>query len=323
MKFIHPATKEIALNHFPLKDCWDFLSASQVLLKGDVANKTPLSWQQKLNCLKFYFNAQGVERLFVTSNRSGSRWSQLTLELALDLQNGGSGDFQYENDHFYPTKGQLFSKLDWRTPSGLWLDQHARLNGPIIDKLTFFVTHNNFSQLRTRQAKKMKTIVITRSIPAVLASLYSKLSFADSHASVTLNDEDSFPWEDFLGRLIDYFNSWGDVMTWHPAICHYKYEDICAEPLRTHMEMLDFWGLPVEEKHMVKALSQTSKQEMLNRMPKGSEQGNNRISTKSQAESRVISDSRLKYIIDRLNCDLKYDFGYSFNYETSYNTAYG
>ena len=322
MTLISPATKQIALNRFPLKDLWDSLSVAQLLLRGDVSSKSPLSFAQKMKCLKFYFDAQGIDRLFVTTYRSGSRWSQLSMELALDLQNGGDGEYNYENDHFYPTKGQLFSRLDWRTPSGLWLEHHARLGGPIIDKLTFFVSHNNYSQLRTRQASKMKTIVVTRSIPAALASLYSKLSMAESHAGISLNDEDSFPWDRMIGNMINYFNSWGDVMTWHPAIRHYKYEDIYAEPVRTHMEMLAFWGLPVEEKHMATALGLTSKQEMLKRMPVEIEKKNFRVSTKSKAERQILSESRFRSIIDRLNRELKYDFGYNFNYDTPYDTAY-
>lgn len=313
---IHPATKQIALNHFPFKDAWDLLAIAQLMLRGDVANRTPLSVRQKLNCLKFYFNAHGVDRLFVISNRSGSRWSQLSIELALDLQRGGAGDYAYEGDHYYPTEGQLFSKLDWRTPSGLWLEQHARENGPVIDELTFLVTHNNFSQLRTRHAKKMKTVLVTRSIPAVLSSLHHKLG-------APADGDKSFPLESFLQRAIDYYNSWGDVMTWHPAIRHFKYEDIYADPVRTHMEMLEFWGLPVEEKHMIEALARTTKQEMLKRMPPANESQNKRISTRSQAERRVFTDEQFRYIIDRLNRDLKYDFGYGYDYDTPYDTAYG
>lgn len=322
MTLIHPATKQIALNRFPLKDTWDILAATQLVLRGDVANHTPLSVHQKLNCLKFYFTGNGIERLFAISNRSGSRWSQLSLELAIDLQNGGSGQYVFENDHFYPTKGQLFSKLDWRTPSGLWLQQHARKSGPIIDELRFLVTHNNYSQLRTRRVKNMKTVLVTRSIPAVIASLYSKLTAVDEHKDVSYADEDRFELDAYIGRLVNFFNSWGDVMTWHPNILHFKYEDIYENPVQTHMEMLNFWNLPVHEQNMIEALARTSKKEMLNHMPKGSEKKNNRISTKSKTERRVFSESRFRYIIDRLNRDLKYDFGYNFNYDTPYDIAY-
>lgn len=319
---LHPATKQILLNRFPFKDAWDLLAIAQLLLRGDVAHEVPLSVRQKLDCLRFYFTANGVERLFVTSNRSGSRWSQLALELALDLRNGGGGTYDYEDDHFYPLKGQLFSKLDWRTPSGLWIEQHPRLNGPVIDKLTFLATHNNYSQLRTRKVASMKTIVVTRSIPAVLASLYSKLAASDNGEAQPGKDEDAFPWDAALQRLIDYFNSWGDVMTWHRSIRHYRYEDIYADPVSTHMEMLDFWGLPVEEQHMTEALARTTKTEMIKRMPAENRTQNRRVSVKSQAERRVIPEARFRSIIDRLNRELKYDFGYAFDYDTPYDTAY-
>lgn len=306
MGILHPCTKQSALNRFPLKDAWDMLALAQLFMRGSVAANVSLTMQQKLACLQFYFDGSGVKRLFATPNRSGSRWSQLTVELAIDLQNGGDGEYVYENDHFYPTKGQLFSRLDWRTPSGLWVEQHARQSGrPVIDELIFLVTHNNFSQVRTRQAKNMKTVLITRSIPAIMASLYSKLA----------DDKDShgFNWDTALDRVINFHNSWGHAMTWHPAIRHYSYEALNAEPVRIHMEMLEFWDIPVSEENVSEALKRASKDQMLEHMPSKNKDSNPRISKRSREETNDILNNKIGFIMDRINRDLVYKFGYDYS----------
>ncbi len=323
MTLLSSPRKHFLLNRFPCKDVWDMLAIAQLLLRGDVANRTPLSVAQKKACLAFYFNAGGVSRLLAVSNRSGARWIQLAIELALDLQRGGSGEYVFEHDHYYPDKGQLFTRLDWRTPSGLWIEQHKRAScRPVLERLQFLVTHNNYTQLRTRRVADMRTVIVTRSIPAIIASLYSKFANADSRASTSLDDEESFNWDWFVGKSVDYFNSWGDVMTWHPAIRHYKYEDLKADPLSTHMEILNFWGIQIDEVHMAEGLFRASKQEMLKRMPSDGHEKNLRISTKTKTQRRVIPEDRLRWIIERLDRDLKYDFGYSFDMDTPYDTVY-
>jgi hypothetical protein len=317
MTLLSPARKHFILNRFPCKDAWDTLAIAQLLLRGDVANATPLSMTQKKACLRFYFDAGGVTRLLAVSNRSGARWLQLAIELALDLQRGGTGEYTFEQDHYYPDKGQLFARLDWRAPSGLWVEQHARASGgPVLENLPFLVTHNNYAQLRTRRAAEMKTVFVTRSIPAIIASLYNKFANIENRAGT------SFDWDQYVGKAVDYFNSWGDVMTWHPAIRHYKYEDLKANPLATYMEILNFWGMPVDEANMAEGLFRASKQEMLKRMPSEAHENNLRISTKKKSQRRIIPEDRLCCIIEHLDRDLKYDFGYSFDMDTPYDTVY-
>lgn len=322
MIFLKLKTKQRLLNSFPYKDLWDIMALTQLFLRGDVANEVPLSFEQKSKCLQFYFNAEGTSRLLAVSNRSGARWIQLAIELALDLQAGGKGEYVFENDHYYPTKGQLFTRLDWRSPSGLWEQQHQRLAGPVIDRKLFLVTHNNYNQLRSRKISQMQTVLVTRSIPAIIASLISKLSSREDQNGTPSEGASTFDWKPFMGKSVDFYNSWGDVMKWHPAIRHYKYENLKADPLGTHMEMLDFWGLPVDEDVMREALFRSSKKEMLKRMPLSQDSPNLRVSMRTQTERRVISGNELRHIVDVLNQELAYDFDYNFDYNTPYDTVY-
>ena len=322
MAIITPAQRQFLLNRFPCKQTWDFLALAQIFLSGNMASGNALTFAQKMACLKFYFQADNVSRLFICPPRSGSRWSQLVIELALDLQRGGPGTYVCELDHFWPEKGQRFARLDWRWPTGAWIKQHKRAGGPVVEKLDFFVARISYGQTRTRRVPKMNIVLVTRSIPAILASLYTKLGKNGDSSTSDQEKDASFNWEWFISKLIAHYNSWGDVMTWHPSIRHYKYENLKADPLGTHMEILDFWGMPVDESNMAEALFRASKQEMLKHLPDKAVVENARISIRSQEDRLVLTESRLKWILDRLDRDLKYDFGHQLDENTSYNKPY-
>ena len=86
-----PRMRHIASSRFPLKHAWDLLAMAQLLARGNVATRVRLSLEQNLRCIKFYFDADGINRLWAGTSRSGSHWSQLSIELVLDLANGGRG----------------------------------------------------------------------------------------------------------------------------------------------------------------------------------------------------------------------------------------
>ena len=76
-------TRDVVMNRFPFKQAWDGLSLAQMLLRGD------FDLAQKRACLQFYSDAGGIDNLYATLTRSGSRWTSLTFDLALDLKRGG------------------------------------------------------------------------------------------------------------------------------------------------------------------------------------------------------------------------------------------
>ena len=55
--------KEILLNRPPLKQLIDAAATAKVVIKGDIYEKRPLGLRERLNCVKFYFDAAGVHRL--------------------------------------------------------------------------------------------------------------------------------------------------------------------------------------------------------------------------------------------------------------------
>ena len=75
--------KDIAMNRFPLKHLADAAALAKVLVLGDVIHGRPLALAKRLDCLRFYFQADGVFRLHAALLRSGALWSQmLTCETA-------------------------------------------------------------------------------------------------------------------------------------------------------------------------------------------------------------------------------------------------
>ena len=95
-----------ALNRFPLKHGWDALALAQILLRGG------RTVSQKLDAFRFYFDAHGIDNLYVSLTRSGNGWSHLGLGIAFDLAHGGSGDFKYEEELWVPRNGLIYTKLD-------------------------------------------------------------------------------------------------------------------------------------------------------------------------------------------------------------------
>lgn len=314
--------KHIALSRFPLKPARDLLSLAQILVRGDVVYQEPLSFKKRLECIGFYFSADGIRRLQVAPRRAGSRWLQLGVALALDLANGGDGEYDFKDEVFYPRDGLIFRRLDWRVPTGAAEKKHTRTSGPILGEQYFFAFHQPYSRIRCAALKNMKIVVVTRSILAILESQYFKLATAPAFPGVTLDDESSFAWDAYLTQAIEFFNSWGDVLTWHRHIRHYKYEDLKADPVSTHKEILNFWGFDVPEDCVAEGFRRASKKEMLKRMSPAEQKRTIRVSTRGTDQRGIISEARKRHIVDRLNRELIYDFGYNLDYDTEYGVAY-
>ncbi len=77
--------KDIVMNRFPLKHMADAAALAKVLARGDVIYGRPLSLGKRLDCLRFYFQTDGVLRLYAALLRSGTLWSELGMKLAIDL----------------------------------------------------------------------------------------------------------------------------------------------------------------------------------------------------------------------------------------------
>ena len=315
--------KHILLNRFPGKQLFDAGALVQMLALPTISPR------HKAECLKFYFAGGSIRNLSATLTRSGQAWTDLTIALALDLAAGGDGDYRYMWDFWVPNGGVRYTKLDWRIPCDTALPPFVP---PYIKNPIYYHTHHPYFRVRSAQLKNMRIVVRVRSILESLESNFFKLSSAGIHPEISAANEDSFPWEHHLGDAIEFFNSWGDVATWHPRCLVLKYHDLKADPVGTHKEMLDFWGVSVPEDCIKEALARTTKIAMRNKLggeaQKSIKEGaaeakvafSPRVSLRK--ERGVISQKRFRWIIDRLRADLIHDFGYDYNYDMPYGQHY-
>ena len=317
-----PGVRHVVANRFPARHAWDFLSLAQILARGDMSDHLPLSFAQRWNCVRFFVYADGVRNLHAVHSRAGTLWQQLGLALAIDLAAGGDGEYTVENNLFWPRDGLAYRPLDWRVPNGMAEIMYRRSGGPALGTQKFFLSRAPYCQIRCAQLKRMKIVVVTRSILASLESRFFKSAVASERTGVTLDRENSFDWDRHLEYMIAFFNSWGDVLTWHPAIRHYRYEDLKADPVGAHKDMLHFWGFDVPEDCVAEGFRRVSKKEMLKRTPPDQCQGDIRVSDRGPDQRGIISDPRKRHIVDRLKRELIYDFGYRFEYDADYGVAY-
>jgi len=314
--------KDIAMNRFPLKHLADAAAMAKVLVLGDVIHDRPLGLAKRLDCLRFYFQADGVSRLHAALLRSGALWSELGMKLAIDLANGGDGEYTYEKGLFWPSQGIAYRRLDWRVPTGAVETMYVRESGPALGRQLYFHSRHPYFRIRSGRLKTMKIVVLTRSILDCLESLYFKLATEPTQPEITLDNENSFPWDRHLTQAIEFYNSWGDVLTWHPNIRHCRYEDLKADPVSTHKEILDFWEFDVPEECIAEGFRRASKVEMKKRMPPGERDRNPRVPVRNKGHRGALSEARKRQIIDRLNRELVHTLGYAYDYGTIYGLEY-
>jgi hypothetical protein len=297
-------------NRFPIKHCWDVLALGQLFLSGD------LDFRRKRNCLNFYFNAGGIDNLHATLTRSGQSWTQLSVAIALDLANGGDGEYYYDKTFWMPRDGIKYTKLDWRTGSD---PEHKSFGELEANNPNHFHTHHPYFRLRCSRLKEMRIVVVVRHILESLESNYFKRFYFGEEPNPLPGREDSFDWDNFLDEDIEFCNSWGDVLTWHENCMALTYDEIVRDPVGCHKAMTDMWRMNIPESCLEEAFRRTTKEEMKKRMPPSEDKPHN-IRVSFRKNRGIFPEESTRYIIDRLKKDLVYDFGYVYEYDTPYGT---
>ena len=244
------------------------------------------------------------------------------------------------NDFWQPRGGVVYTKLDWREPVGNWdpvLDpaifgivhtkRHAAApsdaqNGMTYDPVILH-THHPYFRLRCARLKRMRIAVVLRSIYDSMESKYFKhitllgmgvqpLEYEPSTggkgAPPAPENEYHFPWKSLVGDAIEFYNSWGDAMRWHPKIRLFSYEDLVAEPAAAHRELTDFWGLNLPAECVEEAFRRITKDEMKKKLPGGRTESTSRVAIRDQGAT--MPPARIEFIREQLERRLIHDFGY-------------
>ena len=319
--------KNIALNYFPLKQLWDGLALGQLSCRRE------LSIAQKIAAIRFFYNGDGIQNLYPTLTRSGSHWSLLGLAIASDLAAGGCGEYDYAEDFWMPRGGSIYTKLDWRVPLDNFDPQLDPAIGSIFQsKLgnttrpfnpVIFHTHHSYFRTRIASIRNMQVAILLRNIYDSMESKYFKHLVIVKQGKIplelsTLNNLSSeepsekndflFPWDKLLSDAIEFFNSWGNILTRNPRARLYHYEDMLAEPIITHKSLSNFWNLNLPEECIEEAFHRVNKKEMKKKLPNDQKETNSRVSFRRQ--SNTLPLERVKYIQENLEKYLVHDFGY-------------
>lgn len=284
-------------NRFPVKPTMDALALTQIFLRSDI------NCEKKKACVKFYRDPMGLRDLYASITRAGSHWSFLGMHIALDLAAGGDGEYVLHNS-FWLTKQKLrYTKLDWREP----LEQRHSI-GQVNDPFMLH-THLPYFRLRSRMLGHMNIAIGLRDILTSLESKFYKLSKVTGEPDT--EDDERFAWDAHSMDCIDFYNSWGDVMTFHPSARTFKYEDMVAAPSDVHQEMFDFWGLNLPHECVKEAFLRTAKSKMAKEAIEiGTEQ--NRMRVSAPDKPRTIPPARRKRIEELISKHLIHDFGYGY-----------
>lgn len=312
--------KHIVLNRFPLKHMTDAAAMAKILLTGDIYERRPLSLLKRLNCVQFYFDADGVELLHAMLPRTGSHWSELGIALSINLANGGDGEYQLIGDLWVPTDGLHMRRLDWRVPMGRAEEMFRTYQGDnSVGTHHYYHSRHPYFRIRSGRLKKMRIAVLTRSIVTSLAARYHKHARVLENPEQISGSEDVMDWDHFLTQSIEFYNSWGDVLQWHPNCRLYRYEDLMLDPIGGHKDLLDFWGVDVPEDCIIEAFKRITPEEMKKRIPEAEQFRYWRVARQIDDPKRWMPEHRLNSILDRINRELIHDLGYSFARDTEYN----
>ena len=319
--FICKRWSHVLLNRFPLKCIVDAVAIIQIVIKGKGLYGDGLTWRHKKACIQFYFVPENIRRMMAIHSRSGMTWSLLGLQLAINLSRGRDADYTNEGSMFWPTRGIMYRRFDWRVPMGSDHRMYNRTEGPVYDEQFMYVGRLPYYQLRNAKLKEMKIVLVTRSILSSLDSRFHKFA-TDPKRRESLENEAAFDWDRYLGEAIAFQNSWADVMTWHPNIRHFRFEDMKADPISTHKEMLDFWGEEVSEENLREGFAHASKKEMAKRLPGTMREKNIRFSSRPASDRGKLSAPLKKHLRTRLANELISDFGYDYQNDDQHYVNY-
>ncbi|MGJ3259884.1 MAG: sulfotransferase domain-containing protein [Rhodospirillales bacterium] len=313
-----PGAASIIANRFPVKHLWDTAALVKTMATGKDADGRAASLAARINCARFYFFEGGPYRLHAAAPRSGQSWSELGMSLAVDLARGGDGEYTYEKDLFFPRDGLVHRRLDWRIPLGHSAHMYPRSNGPALAEPIFYHTRNPYYRVRSARLKNMRIVVQVRNILDSLESRFVKLATAAHLETIKLNDESSFDWNAAMDRAITFFNSWGDVLTWHRHAFAVRYEDLKRDPVAGHREVLAFWGLDIPEDCVREGFCRAERSEMLKRIPSAERGDNAEAGNRSASKRGILSSQRKAAIVARLDRELRHTFGYDFDADMAY-----
>jgi len=257
-----------------------------------------LSLEQRKRCLKFLFGSLKIRPLLAGEPRGGLNWIVVILKVAFELENGGSGEYHYENDAWFfnsPNSNRVTSPLDFRLP--LYQDY--------CEKPIFYRTQQSYYRIPCQAKSSMRVAILVR-------NLYDTQKSRLYHSGYSRETERAYFKDEYLMYNIGFLNSWGEYHARFPERCIIvKYEDLFNNTFKALKPLAEFLQLKVSDDSLCKAIERCTKLEMKKRTPQEFQKKSVRVTFDSKEDP--FSEWGRRFLKDTIQKKLKYDFGYDYS----------
>lgn len=268
-----------------------------LLLKRDILIR------EALECVRFYFTAYGVGRLFAIASRAGCTYVLRIIDSAWDIAQGGTGEYYYETQKETWQPSYLETPCDLRTPL-----KKARSCDPDSRMPIIFSTRSPYHHIENRRKRNMKVVLLVRHLFDL---------FESELLDMKVSDQEDFLRSGLIDFTIGFYNSWGKFLEDHHNALLVKYEELLENPCEVIKRMLRFWELDLPESCIRRAVAMCSKEEMIRRIPPEKLATNPRVSAVSHGG--ILSRDTAEFIKNKIKKHLRYSLGYdysNYNYVT-------
>lgn len=271
-------------------------------IKLVLERKVPLS--RIFEYWKFFINPY-CNKFLISLPRAGWNYVELVLDLAVDIENGGEGNYYYdENTEYWMPDTKIANVFDWNTPAKLDENEINLIKNKGLN--CYFNNHSPLSELFSYNIEKLNGVVLIRDMISYLESRFYHLGYKDGDYDKFIQNSDA------LEFVVRFFNDLNDHIISNDNIVVIKYEELMKSPLQNFKKISNQLNIIVSEESIDKAISLSSKENMQKRFDnKESLNTNRRISVKKR---KPFNQKELENITDYLSKNLKNDFGY-LNYD--------
>ena len=256
-----------------------------------------------LEAAKLIASAHKNKRYMTTLPRSGTVYIKSILTSAVDIEMGGTGDYEFSNDEW-------IHNITLDCPSQLHNLVTVLKDNKSIHKDFFMFAHHPIQKSNIVRVSSMKVVFTVRNIFDQLESwmLHTRRRYGLS--------EDEFIKRGYVERTIGYFNYWGDFISGPNRVpdkdylC-IRYEDLILDSLANLSRLVNFWGLELSNSSLQSAVNICSRENMISKVPDSMLNTNQRITVRDN-RGELFSGQNMSYIKRAIRGGLKYDFGYTY-----------
>lgn len=259
--------------------------------------------ERKRACLDFYFSGAGIRRLFATLPRSGFHYMVLMVDVALDLNAGGSGAYRYCGGVFRSQGGRHDVALDWRWKLGQLAYEPAQ---PCV-----FHTHMPYYRNTCWALPDMCTVVLVRNVWDTVESLINYHDITPDEYDAFLmgrrrgGKQPDFPFN--FQEVLRFFNSWGTALR-RDNVTALRYEDLVRNPAAEVMRVATLWELDIPRECIEQAVQLCSKDNMKSKLAEAEVEATRRV--RFEKTKIDFTHGQLDYMRRRLQRGRYTDFGY-------------